>query len=180
MKRFVNLILSKSELSAVSEAAISCSVCDCKWAAVPSLTCWWSCSRMRRKLPAPQVRPPAPEAGPVSASNLTRAGRRAARSTRRPSAARLIYFSPVFSYVARLHWCMPAHSAQSKLTAQSEMKARAFSHRKYIVLPTCILSKVIVKGLFLSLPVVNWSYIKIRKERQLKVFSRFRERSIIS
>lgn len=55
-----------------------------------SLNCSWSCSRMRRKPPAPPVRPPAPEAGPASASNRTRAERRAAGSTRRPSAARLI------------------------------------------------------------------------------------------
>lgn len=63
-----------------------------------SLNCSWSCSRMKTKPPVPPVRPPAPEAGPASASNPTRAEKRAAGSTRRPSAARLI---------------TPPHSAQS-------------------------------------------------------------------
>lgn len=61
---------------------------DCIWTALPSLTCWWSCSRMRGKSPAQRVKPPGLEAGPVSASNLTRTATTAARSTRRPSAAR--------------------------------------------------------------------------------------------
>lgn len=56
-----------------------------------SLTCWWSCSRMSWKLPAPLVRSLGLEAEPVSASNQTRAGKQAARSIRRLSAARLIY-----------------------------------------------------------------------------------------
>lgn len=63
--------------------------------AVPSLTCWWSCSRTKRRQPVPLVRSPGREAGLASASNLTRAGTKAAKSTRRPSAARLI-MSPVF------------------------------------------------------------------------------------
>lgn len=58
--------------------------------AVCSLTCWWSCSRTRRKPAAPAARPPVPEAGPASASSPTRAERRAARSTRRRWAARLV------------------------------------------------------------------------------------------
>lgn len=115
---YLNLFLSKSVFPAVSNAATSCSVCDCKWTAVPSLNCWWSCSRTRRKPPAPLVRPTAPEAGPASASNLTRVERRAARSTRRQSAARLIYFSSVFSdWFCHVH--APAYCAQSKLMAQN-------------------------------------------------------------
>jgi len=57
-----------------------------------------------RKPSVPRVSPLAPGAGPASASNRTRAATRAARSTRRPLAARWISLSCLF-----VLWMFTAH-----------------------------------------------------------------------
>lgn len=67
---------------------------NCNRVAISSSTCWWSCSRMRGRQPLPRVRCPAPGAEPGSASNRTRAGTPAARSTRRPLAVRWLPLPP--------------------------------------------------------------------------------------